>query len=522
MGALISRFKRQQTTIEVLEGIEKEITRLQRNRKENQDKRKKFVTRLLIYSIFVYVVVAILFFLLYFPDTWELRLLYSLPLLVFPFLIWGMKKLLNWYFVKRISSNDVALQGLRERKKQILEDVMETETYKKAREILEKFDPSRLRQLEGNAEANARPQTPTAGTVIHQRVASTTHQARGVPSMRQQMPSPRMVATQATPLNMQNQSAPGMRPRMSMSTPRAPMPMGGGYIAPPGPPMPRTVLPRERGTMDRLMDYLVGDGPENRYALVCHQCYSHNGMALKEEFEYLTFRCCYCYHVNPARKQRPLAPRLEFFAPLGAERRPEANEESEEEETSDEDTDPSQSAASQDAPVSPGRPDPQSSQSSQWCDVDSFTDATSPPASARGPPPNGKPVSADEALSTNQNHEIESVSSDTFATAAAEMYKKPPVPTGRKTNAAIKSATGFREIPDFDKHDFFSLPASNMKPRNLDCSSNAFEEKGDAETDVTPSTSEVTESTSQMTDSTADTTSQVETLPPDDQGSSVS
>lgn len=57
---------------------------------------------------------------------------------------------------------------------------------------------------------------------------------------------------------------------------------------PPGPPMPRSVLPRERGTMDRMMDYLVGDGPENRYALICSSCSSHNGMALKEEFEFLS------------------------------------------------------------------------------------------------------------------------------------------------------------------------------------------------------------------------------------------
>jgi len=32
--------------------------------------------------------------------------------------------------------------------------------------------------------------------------------------------------------------------------------------------------------------------------------------ALREEFEYVAFRCCYCYYWNPARKQRPVAPRL--------------------------------------------------------------------------------------------------------------------------------------------------------------------------------------------------------------------
>lgn len=54
-----------------------------------------------------------------------------------------------------------------------------------------------------------------------------------------------------------------------------------------GLPLPRPVLPQERNMIDRLVDYLVGDGPSNRYALVCRQCNSHNGMALKEEFEYI-------------------------------------------------------------------------------------------------------------------------------------------------------------------------------------------------------------------------------------------
>jgi hypothetical protein len=50
--------------------------------------------------------------------------------------------------------------------------------------------------------------------------------------------------------------------------------------------MPRPVLPRDRSYLDKLVEYLVGDGPSNRYALICKNCESHNGMALKEEFEY--------------------------------------------------------------------------------------------------------------------------------------------------------------------------------------------------------------------------------------------
>ena len=49
----------------------------------------------------------------------------------------------------------------------------------------------------------------------------------------------------------------------------------------------------------------MGDGPNNRYALVCSSCHSHNGMALRDEFEYISFRCAYCYHLNPARRNKP-------------------------------------------------------------------------------------------------------------------------------------------------------------------------------------------------------------------------
>uniref|UniRef100_A0A0B6ZQE6 Endoplasmic reticulum junction formation protein lunapark n=1 Tax=Arion vulgaris TaxID=1028688 RepID=A0A0B6ZQE6_9EUPU len=426
MGVLLSKLRRKQTTFEILEGIDKEINRLQRNRKVNQDRQKHFVTSLLIYSFVIYVIAAVVFFLVYFPDTWQLRFLYSLPLLFFPFLVWGIKKLLHWYFVKRISSHDLALQQLRERKKQILEDVMETETYKRARDILEKFDPTRLRKLNiGSPEAAAAHTVAsgTPGTVIQQRTVRTTQNIQGVTSVSSRMPvlsTPSSVSlrpkqpvvsvpsTPTVPLSQVRTVSPFRNPipstptvaqsqvravsqfrapfpstptvphsqvtsasQVQMSAPSQPILRGGinsGYVVPSGLPMPRSVLPRERGTMDRLMDYLVGDGPENRYALVCQQCHSHNGMALKEEFEYLSFRCCYCYILNPAKKQRPLAPRLEFFAPTGRRKGQitgvsPSNEESDDDDVDKEDDDYSDQD-SMESDTSAGIPPPQQSANS--------------------------------------------------------------------------------------------------------------------------------------------------------------
>lgn len=374
MGLIISRFRKKETTIEILEGIDKEISRLQKNRKDNQDRQKRIATSLLIYSFILYVLSALIFFFLYFPDTWSLRLLYSLPLLAFPFLIWGVKKLLHWYFVKRIHANDLALRDLRERKKQILEDVMETETYKKAKEILEKFDPARFRKLETNeAVSSSGGISPTSvAPGLHQRKpvsqpATPRTQPRPIPPLttaqkpigartpnpfintplRAPTPTVRVPVpvTSATGPRQQSMQQATQR-QLSASVPNSPAQMirgpamGRGYVVPPGPPMPRSVLPRERGTMDRLVDYLVGDGPENRYALICTHCHSHNGMALKEEFEYMSFRCCYCYGFNPARRQRPMAPRLEFFTPRPTvtkleEKLDESDEDDEEEEEGD-------------------------------------------------------------------------------------------------------------------------------------------------------------------------------------------
>ncbi|NXT13712.1 LNP protein, partial [Prunella fulvescens] len=74
----------------------------------------------------------------------------------------------------------------------------------------------------------------------------------------------------------------------------------GMGLHPPGPPLARPVLPRERGVVDRVIEYLVGDGPQNRCLLgvLC-------GVA---------FRCAYCFFLNPARKTRPQAPRLPDFS----------------------------------------------------------------------------------------------------------------------------------------------------------------------------------------------------------------
>ncbi|XP_056465095.1 endoplasmic reticulum junction formation protein lunapark-B-like isoform X1 [Gadus chalcogrammus] len=349
MGAVISRWKTKPTTVEKLENLDKEIKDLEEFRTKNQRLLKLWVGRLILYSSVLYLLTCLVVYWLYLPEPWIQRIAMALPFFMVPVLVWFSRKLLVYLFSKRTERNNDKLEDLKVSKRKILEEVMETETYKNAKLILERFDPEAKKKAEVESTPVRLQMTPRPGQEIRQ---------RGVAMRPMPMVGPAGMVMMTPPLGERPPMAPGATPMVSPGalrirklrgdvpidgrntygtgrnapggppersalsthvhqgaihrTPCSPIP--GEGMHPPGPPLARPVLPRERGTVDRVIEYLVGDGPQNRYALICQQCFSHNGMALKEEFEYIAFRCAYCYFMNPARKTRPQAPRLPEFS----------------------------------------------------------------------------------------------------------------------------------------------------------------------------------------------------------------
>nr|XP_027209178.1 endoplasmic reticulum junction formation protein lunapark-A-like [Penaeus vannamei] len=391
---------KKQSTKEVLEQIQKDVLQIEEYGANTQQRQKRLVGSLVLYSAIFYLIAVAVFYFYYFPPQLQERLLYATPFIVFPFLIYLLKRLLSWYYRRKITKNELKLKSLRERKEKILEQVMETETYKVAKEILETYAPDQLRKSQvlkpqpvvqtpaqrmpspssQQSEVRKRlvnsgttsPPGPPAGLVRPTVAPSGLHQTPGFPPrpqlLAQSAPtrpgigstsphrvSPSPALTHGPPSHSHPMSA-SVPPSYSTpasilhSHPARPDPSSTGN-GPPGPPMPRPVLPRERGYFDRFVEYLVGDGPANRFALVCRQCESHNGMALKDEFPYLAFRCAYCYYWNPARKQRPSAPRLEDLTPqpppsLSVPEDQEEDEEDDDEEEEDEEEQEEQESSS--------------------------------------------------------------------------------------------------------------------------------------------------------------------------------
>ncbi|XP_070693886.1 endoplasmic reticulum junction formation protein lunapark-A isoform X2 [Pempheris klunzingeri] len=320
MGAVISRWKAKPSTVEILEGIDKDIQILEEYSEKYQRQLKIWVGRLLLYSSLLYLITCVVVYFWYLPEQLIGRLILSLPFVIFPLLVWLLRKMLIVICSRRTERNNEKLEDLKSQKRKILEEVMETETYKNAKMILERFDPDSKKKIELESTPVGPQMTPKAGEELRHRNVMLKTPLVLVNSASGAAARPPLTSGPTYP-GRSSHSAPGGPPERSLSaiaaqqslmrkpvTPGTPVP--GVGMHPPGPPLARPVLPRERGAMDRVIEYLVGDGPQNRYALICQQCLSHNGMALKEEFEYIAFRCAYCYFLNPARRTRPLAPRL--------------------------------------------------------------------------------------------------------------------------------------------------------------------------------------------------------------------
>lgn len=320
MGVAISRWRAKPSTVETLERLEKEIQTLEDYSEKYQKQLKKWVGRMLLSSSMIYLITLIVVYFWFLPEQLMGKLVLLLLCVAFPFLVWLLRKALVFIFSRRTERNNEKLEDLKEQKRKILEEVMETETYKNAKMILERFDPDSKKRNELESTP-VRPQlTPKPGQELRQRIVTPKTPVVVLNPASGTAARPPLASGPSQP-GRSSHSAPGGPPERGLSavaaqqslmrrpmTPGTPVP--GVGMHPPGPPLVRPILPRERGSMDRILEYLVGDGPQNRYALVCQQCLSHNGMALKEEFEYIAFRCAYCYFLNPARKTRPQAPRL--------------------------------------------------------------------------------------------------------------------------------------------------------------------------------------------------------------------
>ncbi|XP_055317806.1 endoplasmic reticulum junction formation protein lunapark-B [Sitodiplosis mosellana] len=310
MGIILAKFRKEKTTFEVLEELETKIKDIESFSISTQARQKRFVGNFLVFSVGLYVIASIVFYFAFFPSTWSKRIIYSTPLLIFPILIILLKRLVAWYFQRKINRNANQLKKLRAEKKKIIEQVMDKETYKVACEILNRFgDASTRAQHQPVASAITSPNQSLIGSNLAT-PQKQQQQKVGVTPQTQPRQAIMPMPTARTPINVRS-----IPPSMNaLQTPS----FGQYRIASPTPVVARhqfgTPFPiinqSQKGMFEKIVDYLINDGPSSRYGMICKECYGHNGMVSQEEYEYSAFKCAFCKALNPAKKIRPIAPRL--------------------------------------------------------------------------------------------------------------------------------------------------------------------------------------------------------------------
>ncbi|CAG9573638.1 unnamed protein product [Danaus chrysippus] len=274
MGLIISRFWIKKTKVEVLETLDCKIKKLEQDSRNKELTHQRLVGQMMASSIGLYVIIAIVYYYKYVGSSehWLDALLYASPLLLLPMLVIFLRASVSRYFDWTITKNRSKLIRLREEKKKILESV--------AKEILDKYgtpeEQSKSLVAQKTLSIPNKPSNSTPATPVQLRQRQLV------------LPTPRSL----NPSNMEMENTGVQSPLLRSDQ------------------LPRPIPPRNPTLFDKVVDYLLKDGPEHRMALICSRCSSHNGMALIEEFDFFSYKCAYCGNMNLARKQRPTAPPL--------------------------------------------------------------------------------------------------------------------------------------------------------------------------------------------------------------------
>ncbi|XP_017044765.1 endoplasmic reticulum junction formation protein lunapark-A [Drosophila ficusphila] len=311
MGFVLSKFRKEKSTEAVLEGLQTQIQALEKYMINTEERRRRFVTNFVGFTIGAYIVGFGLWYFFYFPPTVQECFMYLVPLLLFPFVIIFLRRLFTWYFQRKLNKNGDKLTRLKEDKRKILEQVMDKETYKVAVNLLERFGDKKQLRISGLHSGSA----PNSSMV--ERTPQPAARTASTGGQQQQQRS--LTPYTSVYRNHNNNNSTSLNSSVISSHSLAPVTSASPQLRAVQELRRRSPFPivddRSRSALDRIVDFIVGDSPKDRFGMICKACHAHNGMLPKEEYEYTTFRCAFCNVLNPARKKRPVAPRLSLDAP---------------------------------------------------------------------------------------------------------------------------------------------------------------------------------------------------------------
>ena len=171
---------------------------------------------------------------------------------------------LTWYYDRKVISNQSELAKLKEAKEKLIDEIKTTETYSKVKEILKKFAPDHFLK-ESNEEMGLVRAASNPNLSFRSENNNNNNVSRRMPDiistpLLRDLHTRHNLSSRKKVLSESQSSS--LKPTVTLQT-------------------PYPVLTPTRSAFDKLIDLLVGDGPSNRYALICKNCFNHNGWYFK-------------------------------------------------------------------------------------------------------------------------------------------------------------------------------------------------------------------------------------------------
>ncbi|KAG0033463.1 hypothetical protein BGZ81_008416 [Podila clonocystis] len=334
MGALISRLRQgnESDYEKILSDLDSNIRKAELRLSAIKIREKRFAGLWLVYSVLAWVGYAAVFaFYLhheYADETQTWALAFAPIAFGFP-IIYAGRSLINIWFKRAQTNEESQLNLLRADQRLKVEELKKKTAYYSTKTLLERYDPSSQQQRvsgtrpgpEGKlvppTQNGQRPMQPnTMDPGLRQRSGlGVTNSQGGLLGMGPH--GQEQGQGQGRPMGMSSGMQP---PGGNMHTPRGPQ----GHF----PPQPnyqnqqsnhghpgRGSSPygssnTEKHWYDKIVDVIVGDeGPDTKYALICGQCFAHNGLALPQEIDVIQYVCPKCNYFNPPRRKTAAAGR---------------------------------------------------------------------------------------------------------------------------------------------------------------------------------------------------------------------
>ncbi|WVQ78166.1 hypothetical protein IAT38_000249 [Cryptococcus sp. DSM 104549] len=214
-----------------------------------------------------------------------------------PVFIYLLNRLVHLYFKRQRTHEETNLRTLLTKQRKHVEEIKKATNYDSTRALIERYDsssPSPLGRPVGPGQPGPGPQTPQR------------------PSPDSPSPAPRVAGPGGTPRAPGHLVGAGGTP--GPLVPGTPIPQGLSQDQAAALQMQmnaiQPVLPTpEKRWYDRVVDSILGDDPsqavQSKYALVCGECFRHNGLVGgKYEWERMQWVCPRCNHLNPAPLSR--------------------------------------------------------------------------------------------------------------------------------------------------------------------------------------------------------------------------